>query len=92
MMDDAAMIEALERALEFFRARAPGSSPSAPGIPNDLIDVGEAAQIARHSKSVVRKWCAKNPISSGGYAVRIEGKWYVSRSLFRRAIFKHAVA
>lgn len=54
--------------------------------PADLIDAGAAAQIARRSKSVIRKWCARHPISGGGFAVLIAGRWFVSASRFRTFI------
>ncbi|PYF03845.1 hypothetical protein BJ122_105102 [Rhodopseudomonas faecalis] len=54
--------------------------------PHDLIELGVAAQIARRSKSVVRKWCAKNLMSGGGFAMKIADRWYVSASRFRAYI------
>jgi hypothetical protein len=72
----------------------PGSSggsarcPSAPvdhgpdGLElNDLIEVGAAAALVRKAKSTVASWCRSNAISGAdGFAVKIGGRWLVSKS------------
>lgn len=51
-------------------------------LPQDLIEIGIAAQLARRPSDTVRLWCRTHPIDAGGFAVRLRGRWFVSRSLF----------
>jgi hypothetical protein len=64
--------------------RVPSDEPASPPIdlPSDLIEIGIAAQLARRPADTVRSWCRTHLIDAGGFAMRLRGRWFVSRSRF----------
>jgi hypothetical protein len=51
-------------------------------LPVDLIEIGIAAELAKRPTDTVRLWCRAHPIDAGGFAMRLRGRWFVSRRLF----------
>lgn len=51
-------------------------------LPVDLIEIGVAAELAKRPTDTVRLWCRTHPIDAGGFAMRLRGRWFVSRRLF----------
>ena len=64
---------------------APPVAPVDPGPPDDLIEVGAAAALARRSKTTMAAWCRENPIDGeAGFAQKIGARWFVSKSRLLR--------
>ncbi|WP_157224007.1 hypothetical protein [Afipia broomeae] len=50
---------------------------------SDLIKPGEAAKLAKCSKSTVNRWCNDNPVDKpGGFAILIRERWHISKAPF----------
>ena len=66
----------------------PDAPPVAPvdlGPPDDLIEVGAAAALARRSKVILAAWCRENPIDGAdGFAQKLHSRWFVSKSRLLR--------
>jgi hypothetical protein len=78
------LVEALN-AVHAVRQRIdkPDIGPAQPALPQDLIEVGVAAKLAHRSCHAVRNWCRLHVIGSpGGFAVKVGGRWMVSRRSF----------
>lgn len=57
-------------------------------LPENLIEVEAAAEIAKVRCDTVRSWCRVNRFNEhhGGFAVKIAGRWWVSPEPFRAFI------
>jgi hypothetical protein len=83
-------VAALQATIEWLRGQkrvpdAPPVAPLDPGPPglelSDLIEAGDAAALVRKAKSTVASWCRSNAISGAdGFAVKVGGRWLVSKS------------
>jgi hypothetical protein len=51
-------------------------------LPQDLIEIAAAAELAHRPHDTVRLWCRENKIDAGGFSMRIRGRWFVSQKLF----------
>jgi hypothetical protein len=51
-------------------------------LPQDLIEIPAAAELAHRPHDTVRLWCRENKIDAGGFSMRIRGRWFVSQKLF----------
>lgn len=50
---------------------------------SDLIKPGEAAKLAKCSKSTINRWCNDNPVDKpGGFAISIRKRWRISKAPF----------
>lgn len=62
--------------------RVAADSPT--DLPQDLIELGIAAGIAKRPSDTVRSWCRLHLIDEGGngFAMKLQGRWFVSRKSF----------
>lgn len=64
-------------------ARQPKIEQRFDGEPKDLISPGYAATIANCSKSTINRWVNANPLDQpGGFAIRKNKRWQISKSRF----------
>lgn len=55
----------------------------AEALPTDLIEIADAAELAHRPADTVRMWCRANPIDQpGGFALKLQGRWLISRPRF----------
>jgi hypothetical protein len=74
---------ALKEAGEAFaRLRALSRAPAGPVDPmSDLMRATKVASVLGRDKSTVTAWCRQNRINGEeGFAVKLRGRWFVSRS------------
>lgn len=66
------------------RGLPPAATEEAAAIwPDDLIELGVAAQIAHRPSDTVRSWARRHQIGTpAGFAIRLRGRWFASRKLF----------